>query len=133
MKVSFSRLVEYVPEWNGNKDLPEAEQVKVKLVPLEMGDLVGLMEVIQDFTGDADEEGKTTVAMDKAVSVLKNISHLSGSIEVINLEDDSGPVTSEDIVKFPRFMELTMEVFNELASISMPNEEDEKNSKAQPD
>ena len=132
MKVKFSREVKFTPGWNGNKGLPEDEQCTVILIPLQMGDLVSLIDVINEFSGAAGGD-EITVELEKAVSILTRIEHLKDNIQIVNLEDDSGPVTSEDIVKFPRFMGLTMEIFNELAAISMPNEEDEKNSKGQPD
>ncbi len=130
MKIAFSREVKYIPDWNGNKSLPENEQCTAILIPLQMSDLVGLVEVIQEFEGG--EDGEVKVPMEKAVGVLGKINHLKDNITINNLEDESGPVTSDDIVKFPRFMGLTMELYNQLAAISMPNEDDEKNSNAQP-
>lgn len=131
MKVKFSREVKYIPEWNGNRELSEDEQFTATLIPLQMGDLVSLIDVINEFSSAEPGEEKS-VELEKAVSILSRIEHLQNNIRLENLEDESGPVTPEDIVKFPRFMGLTMEIFNELAAISMPNEEDEKNSKGQP-
>lgn len=138
MKVQFSREVMYYPEWNGNLDLPENERVLVKLHPLKMGDLVSLMDVLQEASiGTVDPQSLT--ALDgRDVGELKQLVEACGDLipkyaVVENLEDDTGPVNQDTLVNFPYFMELSAEILAKLAEVSMPTEVEEKNSEPQPD
>jgi len=139
MKVSFSRSVAYVPEWNDNHEAAEADQVKVQLKPLEVSDLIVLMDSMSAAAvGKADPA--TLVALDD-VNNLEQMKHLLGACGdlipkycvIEGLEDEGGPVSAEDLVKFPFYMELSAELLGQLAAISMPNEVEEKNSEPQPD
>ena len=126
MKVKFSRSITFVPEWNGNKDLPETQQVKVVMKALEMDDLMKLIDQLQH------------VNQDDSNSKLKELLGTCGNLipkycEVLNLQDDTGEVTADLLVKYPWYLPLSVELLQELASISMPNEVEEKNSKEQPD
>ena len=139
MKVAFSRAVDYTPEWRGNRDLPEQERCKIILKPLEMADLVLLMDKLQEASGGTvDQESLTALAEATTTEQIRGLIDTCGELvpthcEVINLEDASGNISAEDIVRFPFYMELTAELLSELANISMPNEEEEKNSEPQPD
>ena len=133
MKVAFSREVKFTPKWNDNETLPENEQVKVLLRPLEMGDLVTLMDSLQTLSGgEIDPESLTAMGDTKNIDQVKMLLEACGHLipkntTIDNLEDASGPVTSKDVVKYPYYMELTAELLTELAGISMPTEVEEKN------
>ena len=138
MKVNFSKQQEYIPTWRENRNLPEEEQIKVVLKPLQMGDLVVLIDGLQKAgAGNVDPESLTSDGSNK----LQNIKQLvedAGELvpkycEVYNLlgEDDT-PIQTKEIVQFPFYLELVAELLTELASISMPNEREVKNSKMQP-
>lgn len=138
MKVHFSRLVDYTPVWNGNRDLPEAEQCKCKLKPMETDDLINLMDQLQSAAGgEVDRESLTALAESGNISRMKEMLEACGDLipkytEIEGLEDVSGPVSPEDLVKYPYYMELSAEILGELANISMPSEVEEKNSEPQP-
>jgi len=139
MKVSFSRLVSYTPEWNDNAEAPEAEQVKVKLKPLEVADLIVLMDSMSAAGGgQVDPESLTAMADPNNLDQMKHLLEACGEMipkycVIEGLEDEAGPVTAEDLVKFPFYMELSAELLGKLAEISMPTEVEEKNSAPQPD
>ena len=133
MKVGFSREVNYTPIWKGNDKLPKKDQVKAVLKPLDMEDLIQLMDSLQTMSGGAvDPEtltaGDITSNIDSVKALLSTCGHLiPKNTSVTGLEDESGPVTSEDLVKYPYYMELSAELLTELGNISMPNETEEKN------
>lgn len=133
MKVGFSREVSYTPTWKGNDELPKKEQITALLKPLEMEDLIQLMDSLQSMSGGAvDPESLTadniTSNIDSVKALLSTCGHLiPNNTSIEGLEDESGPVTSEDLVKFPYYMELSAELLTELGNISMPSEVEEKN------
>lgn len=133
MKVSFSREVAYTPTWKGNNELPEEEQCKATLKPLEMEDLIKLMDSLQSASGGSvDPEALVATEGTQQIAQVKELISACGHLipkytKIEGLSDESGTVTSDDIVKFPYYMELTAELLTELGSISMPNEVEEKN------
>ena len=138
MKVQFSREVEFTPSWNGNKHLPDDEKIIVTLKPLEMEDLIKLMDTLQEASGgEIDRESLTAVSGQNIGGIRLLITACGDLIprycEIDGLEDDSGPVLTKEIVKFPYYMELCAEILSELAEVSMPNEVEEKNLEPQPD
>ena len=139
MKVKFSRSVDYIPEWNGNRELPDSDQVKTKLRPLEMHDLIKLMDNLQSAAvGVPDPASQVASDLPKNMGQIKSLVETCGDLipkycDITGLEDGSGPVTSTDLTRFTWYLALAAELLSELGSISMPNEAEEKNLKTQPD
>lgn len=130
MKYHLSKQVEFIPEWNSNKDLPEKEQVKFDLRVLSMGDVLLLMDTLEDVAddkGNVDSDtltaSMTSKLVNEAVRLLPTYAAMSG------LEDQDGTeITVNNITEFPQFVGLITEVLFELISISQPNEVDLGNS-----
>jgi hypothetical protein len=126
MKVKFSREVPYTPEWNGNRDLPEKEQVKVILKPMQVADLLLVMDAMGRKPGEAAaEQVDVGRLIREAGGILPKYITLQG------LEDDNGPVAVEDILNFGAYVPLASELLMECARISMPSDAAEGNSKPQ--
>ncbi len=127
MKVKFSLLTNYVPEWNDNRELPEDEQCKAVLSALESMDLLELADALERQAEDGEVDTATMSAADIR-SLLKETGRLLPKyVQIAGIEGDDGPITVEQIVTYPDFMVLAVELLMELASISQPNEEDIKN------
>lgn len=132
MKYKLSKEVNFVPEWNGNKDLEQAEQVKFVLKVLSMGDVLLLMDTLES-SGVADEDGNvnsetltagtTTQLVNEAVRLLPQYTSMEG------LENEDGEeITVNNICEFPQFIGLITEVLFKLIEISTPNDGDSENS-----
>ncbi len=128
MKIKFSLKRDFVPEFNGNRELPEADQIKCVLTTLDNFDLLELGDA---FTragmtdGELDTSKITTeqarVLLDATVTIIPKYTEMTG------LEGDDGPLTVEQVVRFPDFQVLATELLVELAKISAPTEADRKN------
>lgn len=127
MKVAFSLTSEYTPEWNDNKKLPEAEQAKATLKTLESMDLLELADSLerQGVSGEVDTD-KLSPADIKAL-LAETGRLLPKYVTIAGIEGDEGPITIEQIITYPDFMALAVELLMELANISQPTEEDLKN------
>lgn len=124
MKVKFTRSATYVPEWNGNKELPEKEQISVDIRPMEFGDLLEFFDAIGG--AQAAMEGSTQLDTSAILKIAPSV--LSKYVDKVeNLEDGDGPVQLHDLMKYPVFMGLASEIIMEIAKISTPQEEAEKN------
>ncbi len=127
MKVSFSLTSEYTPTWNGNKELPEAEQAKATLKTLESMDLLELADALerQGVTGEVDTEKMTPADIKALMGETGRL--LPKYVTIAGIEGDDGPITVEQITTYPDFMELAVELLMELANISQPTDDDLKN------
>lgn len=137
MKVKFSKSVQFTPEWNKNRELPEKDQIKLVLKPLLFDDLLAIMDalggnkIIQEVKESGAEAVRERVDMPRVIKEVgallpKYVTEFSG------LEDDVGPITIEEITQYPAFLGLAIEVLMKLAEISSPSEETEGNSEGQP-
>lgn len=125
MKLAFSRSVPYTPEWNGNKSLPEEDQIKCTLTPMKVGHLLDLMDAIGIQGSD-----KVMVSAQQMSKVIGQLGHLVPEyIHIKGLEDTDGPVTPDLLVQQAFYLELTTELVMKLAEISMPSENATKNLK----
>jgi hypothetical protein len=121
MKVNFTQATPYTPKWRKNNELPVEEQFQTVLKPLDTDDLLLLMDAIGN-----DPQAK--VDMERMKKMLKEIGHLIPKyVTITNLEDGSGPVTNEHLIKFPFYMDLAAELVMQLAVVSMPTDADVKN------
>lgn len=133
MKYKLSKEVDFAPEWNGNQDLPEEEQVKFNLKVLSMGDVLELMDTLEDVADDSGNvDGETLNAsttkqlVERAVNLLPIYATMKG------LEGENGEeITVANITEFPQFIGLITEVLFQLIAISTPNEADSGNSSGQ--
>lgn len=140
MKVKFSNEVTFIPTWKGNDTATEANQFRVIVKPLEMNDLIDLLDVLGSVdkdklasVGDEPSEENAKEALDQSKEMLKQCGHLVPKYcKVENLEGENGPVSIQDVVTYPFFMQLSIEILMQMAVISMPTETDEKNSDQQP-
>jgi hypothetical protein len=127
MKVAFSREVVYVPEWNGNRDLPPNEQFSCTLTPLEMNDLFVVVDALSEVGAKAGTEDNLGALENIAgiKTLVQNVGHiLPKYVKVEGIEDDTGPITIDEILKYPVYMNLMGELIAQLSNISMPNEEE---------
>lgn len=131
MKIEFSTIIPYTPTWKGNDQLPENERITCKLKVLEMGALLSLVDAFSaaGLEGQVDTE---KVKGDKIEKVLGQF----GSLIPQHVEDFTGlynasgeAISVDDVVKYPVFLNLGLELLMKLAEISSPKDDDEGNSK----
>lgn len=131
MKVNFATAVDFVPDWNENKSLPEDKQIKMRLTPLEVGESLHLMATLQSQVGEA-----TAVVEAKKLSLEQNLALVKacGTYIPDHVAEISGneDFSVADIVKWLAFLGLAAETLFKLIEISQPTEADVKNSKPQP-
>ncbi len=128
MKIKFSLKRDFVPEFNGNRDLPEVDKIKCILTTLDNFDLLELGDAFSR-SGMQDGELDTSkisaeqarILLDATVSIIPKYTELTG------LDGDDGPLTVEQIVRYPDFQELATELLVELARVSAPTEADTGN------
>lgn len=127
MKVTFSLKSVYIPKWNGNKELPKKQRLTVDMQALESLDLLTLADALER-AGFSKDDGEVDIAADQAKALLEAVGDLLPKYTVFNgLEGDDGPLGVEEVVKFPLFQDLALEVLMALAGISSPTEDDVKN------
>lgn len=130
MQTDFSLTQSYIPEWNGNRALPEDEQIKAVLSVIDMGSLMRLVDAFSK-TGIASEGKVDTDNIDHSAiqPVLNEFGGLlPQNVKLSNLKGKDGvEVTIEQVVKFPTFLGLALELLMKLMEISSPSEEDVKN------
>ena len=138
MKVQFSKAINYIPEWNGNRSLPDEQQIKVVFKPLTMGDLLELMDAMQEMSLDIDPENlvgtKSLQANAKQVKILvETCGHLLPNyVTMTGLTDaDDEAVEVSQLTNYTYYMEFAGELLNQLALTSMPTDAEEKNLVAQ--
>lgn len=124
MKVQFSLAREYTPEWNGNRELPEDEQVKATLKTLESMDLLELADALERQGVDGEVDSTKMTAKDIKALLTETGRLLPKYVEVTGIEGDDGPITMHQIIAYPDFMELAVELLMQLANISQPTEDD---------
>jgi hypothetical protein len=126
MKFSFSKDVEYVPEWNGNDKLPAKEQIKCTLTVLNMNELMILVDAFTKAGITGEEQIQDTAAMKPILDQMGPL--LPKHVKMKGLFDDSGKaITMEEIVEYPIFLNLCVELLMKLSEISSPSDDDAKN------
>jgi hypothetical protein len=119
MKVKFSKRVTFKPKWNGNLELPEAEQFKVQLSVLQFGDL---QSIIDAYPKNDDAQDKRLRDFSKLT-----LEYVPRYATIEGLNDDDGEVTAEVVAKYPTYTSLASEILSELVAVSSPKGNDEKN------
>jgi hypothetical protein len=120
MKFKFTKQVTFIPTWNGNDKLPEAEQVSVTLGVMDFADLMAMLDAMRS---NVAADGKP----DAAKVLLTAGSLLEKYAKLFNLEDDDGVVDLPKIVRYSAFIGLAMEIMLKLSAISTPGDNDEGN------
>lgn len=133
MQIEFSPEVVYVPVYNKNKDLPESEQIKVEFTVLEMGELIEIIGITAKAgirkNSEVDEDSETAGIMIEAARKF-----LPGHTTIRNFRTTSGDEIDIDLVlKYPKFLQLMVELLGALVENSSPGDEDQKNSNEQSD
>ena len=129
MQISFSREHVYAPEWNGNNDRPEAEQFTATLKILDVGDLLVLLDAFSKAGVEVKVE-VNDVGTNELRPILETVGHLLPKyVTVKNLRNKESDIDIDvaQIVEFPYFMSLSVELLMKLAEVSTPSETDEKN------
>lgn len=123
MKVRFSREKKYTPEWNGNRDLPEAEQVKALVKPARMGDLLDIVDAFSSV-GETKIDTETTdpKVMRQIVEACAEI--LPKYVTITGLEGEDGPVDLVEALQYLTFTPLMVELLGHLTEISTPDSKD---------
>lgn len=129
MQVEFSAEVSYTPTWNGNDKLPEDERITCKLVVLDMNALIALVDAFSEagITGEVDTDKVEG-------SVIKPVLKQFGELLPAHVQDFDGlyakkgeKITIEQVVNFPKFLNLALELLMKLAEVSSPSDDDTKN------
>lgn len=123
MRFNFSREIHYIPEWNGNRDLPVQDQIRAKIKPMVVADLIRLMDVIG--TADKVDGAKSQDIVNQCGDMLPKY------VIVENLTDDNGPVSLDDLLNYAAYLGLAGELLMHCASVSMPSASAQGNLKAQ--
>lgn len=129
MKFKFSRTKDYVPEWNGNRELPEEDQVKAVIRPMEIGDLLAMMDAIGASAAN-ELEAKTQEDYFKIIKEFADI--IPKYVTITGLSDEDGEVSTSDLTRFAAYMPLATELAMYAVNISMPTVATEGNSGAPP-
>lgn len=110
MRVQVKRNDTYIPKWNGNRKLPEAEQVKVHFHFLSFEEQQQLVSV--------DENNKTKLNFSQGVASQVD------SIENLVVEEDGEEKTVDtgaQLVSEPACDRLALEVWQYLNSLDPTN------------
>ena len=135
MSLKISSLEqEYVPEWRGNRDLPEAEQIKVTFSPLRISDMFEVQKetnvnLMGGFEIDQDDPDSITRYWGLVKTVLsKYISRWQGVI-IDNVEIIDSPAVMDALST--GHMDLLGELFSEVLRMSSGTVDEEKNSESE--
>lgn len=130
MRTTFSRAVVHVPTWNGNKELPEGEQLKFKIAPVDVGVFNDLLEVLgrtqKSLTvGDIADKAKNVRPFADALKTVLP-PHVESVGAALKATDDSD-VSIQEIATLAPFVGLASELLYALIDASKPTELDVKN------
>ena len=124
MQINFSKTVKYVPTWRGNQDLPEDQQFSCELTVLNMAELMSLLDSFTaiGLEGQVDTD---TVENNKIKPVIDEFGTLLPShVQMAGLNTQHGAVSVEDIVTYPIYLNLALELLMKLSEISSPSDDD---------
>lgn len=122
MKIEFSREVTYIPEFNGNKELPEGEQLSVKIKVMTLSDLLDLMDVLKSSGFQKGDVKDLNPGQMKAI-----VTQAGKYIPKYCTLDHAEGFSVEDLAQFAVFMPLATELLFTLLNVSSPNAADAKN------
>jgi len=123
MKSNFSKEKKYNPDWNGNKELPEDEQLVAYIKPMKSGEVIDLTDVLKSVGFEKGEAKQLSSAQMKAV--VKEAGHYLPTYVRLEHADD---FTIQDVVDYTPFLSLAVDLLFTLMNFSSPNQDDVKNS-----
>jgi hypothetical protein len=133
MKIKFSKSVDYVPEWNKNRELPLSEQIKSTIKPMEFDDLLTIMDAMGGQKAIDEAGGDTSKVKFDSGKFMQEAGNLFPKyVSLSNIEDADGPVNPADLLKYPVYAGLVVELLMKSSSISVPSDATEGNSEGQP-
>lgn len=129
MKFSFSKDVDYVPTFNGNRDLKPDEQIRVKFKIMELGDFLTLADALSEANNGKKDIDSDAMTVDQIRPLLRDAGHLLPKyVTIFNLVDDDGnAIGPEKVASLATFIPFAAELLVQLTQVSMPKGQDEKN------
>lgn len=114
MKLNLQRVGTYIPEWNGNRELPEEDQIKVDFTYITANEK-------ESFTQNV---GDNYATLAKKVW-LKNVKKIH-NLDVI-VDGDVVNATPENLLNLPDTWDFYVEVATHIFNASSLNKEQVKN------
>lgn len=134
MKLALSRAKEFVPDWNGNLQLPADQQLKYLLTPVDNGDFYDLQDCIGRLGLKATTDGKVDSTN---LDVKAQREFLTGAGTYLTryvkstgaplLDQNDKEITIEDIGKYAALIGLANEILMEIIKNGVPQAADSKN------
>ena len=122
MKVAWSKEVEYTPDWNANKALPEAEQIKVKMTIFTLGELLAIREELKGVGFEGGDTARLTGTQIEGIAKIGG-KYLPAHITLIG----DANFTVQDAVTYSQFFGFVVEILFHLIASSAPKADDVKN------
>lgn len=122
MKFEFSHEIVYVPEFNKNKELPEAEQLTVKIKPMKLADLLDLTDVLKKAGFEKGDSKDATPEQMRAI-VGSGGKYVPQYCTLVGAEG----FDLSDVVTYAHFLALATEILFTLITKSSPVVADVKN------
>ncbi len=124
MKSGFSLTKNYVPKWKDNDKSNAAEQLVATLSMPTVKDVFDILERLQ-ANGVVGKADSANVGFQRASAIaLEAGKYLPAYVKLVNAEDFS----IEDVITYPPYFDLAVELLFALVQYAQPNEADE-NSK----
>ena len=128
MKANFSLEQRYVPKWKDNDKLAPDQQLVAKLKMPTVQDVFSILErfAANGVSGKIDTDAPDALAlgMKRSTAIASEVgTYLPKYVELVNAED----FKIEDVIQYPPFFDLAVELLFALVSFAQPNEADEKN------
>lgn len=124
MKSGFSLTSRFVPEWNGNRELPEKDQLVAVLSMPTVQDVFAILDrfAANGVTGQVDTSVSLGMKRNTAIATEAG-EYLPKYVKLEGAEDFS----IDDATKYPPYFALAVELLFALVSFAQPKEADEKN------
>lgn len=123
MKSGFSLTKNFVPKWKGNDALNPADQFVAKLSMPTVQDVFSILDRLA-ANGISGKTDSASVGFERAQAIAAEAgSYLPKYVELVNAEDFS--IT--DVISFPPYFDLAVELLFALIAFAQPGEADEKN------
>lgn len=134
MRVQFSHAREFVPEWNKNRTLPPEEQLKYSLAPMELLDLLDLLDATQQAGITVKPDGTADIA---TLSGERNDLLLKRTVKYLTkyvtptgsslLDAEGKDIPFGDVPKYIALAGLGSELIGALVAGATPSADDIKN------
>lgn len=122
MKINFTAETKYVPEFNDNHKLPEAEQLRTVCSVIEIAEYFHILDVLQQI-GFTSGDQKSLNLSQMATLAKEAGPYVTKYVKFEGNENFS----ASDVVKFPAFFPLVTELLFKLVEIASPKGQDVKN------